>query len=89
MSQIIVLDGTKMNSKEEFHAELIKKFQLPEYYGKNRDALWDLLSTDLPTPSKIRWIKYSTAKKNFSETIDYLELLLDLAKELHFEVELA
>lgn len=43
--QEIILDGRKINDKKEAHAYLKEKLEMPEYYGNNLDALWDVLST--------------------------------------------
>lgn len=40
----IILDGRDYTSKDAFHKDMKKKFDFPDYYGKNLDALWDLLS---------------------------------------------
>ena len=40
----VILNGKRMVTKEKAHAYLKRKFDLPDYYGKNLDALWDLLS---------------------------------------------
>lgn len=40
---IIVLDGRKMTDREATHLYLKKKLDLPDYYGKNLDALYDCL----------------------------------------------
>ena len=40
---MIVLDGRKMDGRAAMHAELKDKLDLPEYYGKNLDALNDCL----------------------------------------------
>ena len=37
-----VLDAEKLNDREEAHEYLAKVFSLPEYYGKNLDALYIL-----------------------------------------------
>ena len=34
-----------MRSREDAHAELARALELPEYYGKNLDALYDCAST--------------------------------------------
>jgi ribonuclease inhibitor len=41
----IVLDGKKMCNKEYVHTYLQETLQIPGYFGKNLDALWDVLST--------------------------------------------
>ncbi|GGA91382.1 barstar family protein [Ornithinibacillus halotolerans] len=42
---LVTLDGKTMQKKEDVHAYLKSKLNLPEYYGNNLDALWDVLST--------------------------------------------
>ena len=41
--KIVILDAKKMLEKEKMHEYFAKKFDLPEYYGKNLDALFDSL----------------------------------------------
>lgn len=41
----IILNGRRMITREVTHAYLKRKFCFPDYYGRNLDALWDLLST--------------------------------------------
>lgn len=46
MSQIVtVLDGRFMLNKQQVHDYLSERFNFPDYYGKNLDALYDLMST--------------------------------------------
>ena len=40
---IIVIDGRKMTDRETAHNYLKKKLALPDYYGRNLDALFDCL----------------------------------------------
>lgn len=40
---IIIVDGREMTSKETAHEYLKKLLNLPDYYGKNLDALYDCL----------------------------------------------
>ncbi|QPH96021.1 barstar family protein [Campylobacter concisus] len=41
--KIVILDAKKMLEKEKMHEYFAKKFDLPEYYGRNLDALFDCL----------------------------------------------
>jgi hypothetical protein len=38
------VDAVKLNEREEAHKYLAEVFSLPDYYGKNLDALYDCLS---------------------------------------------
>lgn len=40
----VVLDVEKMQTREAAHAHLKEMLELPEYYGRNLDALYDCLS---------------------------------------------
>lgn len=40
---MIVLDGNRMTDRAALHDELQKKLALPDYYGRNLDALNDCL----------------------------------------------
>lgn len=42
----ITLDFSKCKSGDDLHEEIKTKFDFPEWYGKNLDALWDLLNED-------------------------------------------
>lgn len=39
-----VIDGKKMTGYNEAHDELFRALELPEYYGRNLDALWDCMT---------------------------------------------
>lgn len=41
--KIVVIDGRKMTDREAAHTYLKRKLALPEYYGRNLDALFDCL----------------------------------------------
>ncbi|MDO4493445.1 MAG: barstar family protein [Clostridia bacterium] len=43
-----VLDGRRMADREAMHTHLAETLGLPEYYGRNLDALWDCLSEAEP-----------------------------------------
>lgn len=40
----VVLDAEKMTDRETMHDVFARSFALPDYYGRNLDALWDCLS---------------------------------------------
>lgn len=39
------INGDLMHSRQEAHDEIARAMQFPEYYGRNLDALWDMLTT--------------------------------------------
>ena len=57
--KIVILDAKKMVEKEKMHEYFAKKFDLPEYYGKNLDALFDsLCEINEPTLIKLKNEKF-------------------------------
>lgn len=42
--KIVELDGRKMDSIQNTHTYLKESMELPEYYGENLDAMYDVLS---------------------------------------------
>lgn len=41
----ILLNGLTMLSRERAHDEIAHALALPQWYGRNLDALWDMVST--------------------------------------------
>ena len=40
----VILDGALITDRDALHDQLAEKFAFPAYYGRNLDALYDLLS---------------------------------------------
>ena len=74
---IVILEGSKMNRREKVHPYLKEKLELPDYYGENLDALWDLLSTD----SRNRQIVLTESEEILEGLGNYGEHLLDTLQE--------
>ena len=53
--KIVILDAKKILEKGKMHEYFAKKFDLPEYYGRNLDALFDCLcEINEPTLIKLK-----------------------------------
>lgn len=48
----VILDGRRMERASQSHQYLKEKLELPDYYGENLDALYDLL-TECPRTTEI------------------------------------
>ncbi|MDO5718894.1 MAG: barstar family protein [Tissierellia bacterium] len=77
----ISLDGKMMTDKENTHIYLKEKLELPDYYGNNLDALWDLLSFE-SRPTEIQIINISMILKNLG---DYGYSLIEVFSEVNHE----
>ena len=42
--KLVILNGYLMSDKEKTHQYLCEQLELPDYYGRNLDALYDCLS---------------------------------------------
>jgi ribonuclease inhibitor len=80
---IVVIDGNKFDNLEGIHLQFQKKLELPDYYGKNLDALWDCLSghVKLPLTIVLKNLDYSQP-----ETKDYLNKLIKLFERAEDEL---
>jgi ribonuclease inhibitor len=58
-----VLDGQAIQSLDSFYKEIEKVFPLPDYFGRNLDALADVLTTDLGGPCEILWENAEVSKQ--------------------------
>ena len=79
---IFTIDLTTVHSSLGLHEHLKEVFSLPDYYGKNMDALWDMLhcAFDEPTTIEVRGI--DGIRKDLKGIVGRLQLVLeDLNKE--------
>ena len=77
---IVVLDGRKMTDRETAHLYLQKKLDLPDYYGKNLDALYDCL-TETGRPVQIIVSYVAEMQDNLRRYADSLLNTLEAAGE--------
>lgn len=86
----ICLDGGLMTNRAEVHSQLQERLGLPEYYGRNLDALFDLL-TAWGEPLEILFVRWGMVEANLGLYAEALgETLLDAAREnphLHVTIE--
>lgn len=77
-----VLRGEKIRSFSDFYDEIARIFPLPQYFGRNLDALHDVLSTDIEGPFEIVWKSSSISKKALKKDYSQITSLLKrVAKE--------
>lgn len=53
----ITLDGAQMLNRRMAHDHLAQQLQFPDYYGRNLDALYDLLSERSKETQLVIWHK--------------------------------
>ena len=80
----IILDFAGCKHLREIHKILKVKFGLPEFYGENSNALWDLLQGifDNMGDVKVEIHNFNKLEKTLKEaTAELLEVLDDVAEE--------
>lgn len=50
----VLLDGNRMRTRDALHTHLAQRLRLPEYYGRNLDALSDCLNEMTDTAIVLR-----------------------------------
>lgn len=77
-----ILDGNTLDSLAAVHEALARDLGFPAHYGGNLDALWDVLTGDLPGPAEISWRNAAISRERFGEGFERLaRVLREAAKE--------
>ena len=84
----VILDCREMTDRERLHGLLARELHFPEWYGRNLDALFDLLTT-LPG----QWTLLLTHASALEQLGNYKQAFLDTlqdaqAENPHLHIEL-
>lgn len=75
--QKCIIDGKRVLSLDLFYDEIARQFDFPDYFGRNLDALYDVLSTDLEGPLEVIWqdseVSHTAMGNDFQRLQDVLE----------------
>lgn len=66
----MIIDGRDIHTESDVHHILAEIMEFGPYFGKNLDALWDCLSTDIERPIRITWCYSDLSKKRLGERFD-------------------
>jgi ribonuclease inhibitor len=76
------IDGRAIATEGDFHRAVAALLGFPPYYGRNLDALWDILSTDLERPVTLIWRDAAESRRNLGPAFDrILEVLERVRKQ--------
>ena len=76
------LQGKVIRSLDEFYDEISRKLHFPDHFGRNLDALWDVLTTDVKGPVDLAWEDLEASQKSMGKDFERVAALLrDVAKE--------
>jgi ribonuclease inhibitor len=68
--QRVILDTAGISTKDDLHELLKHQLGLPDYYGKNLDALWDCLTGWIDLPLIVEWRGFTEARHAVGEYLD-------------------
>jgi ribonuclease inhibitor len=78
------LRGKRIRSLDEFYDEISGRLNFPDHFGRNLDALWDVLTTDIGGPVELVWENSSTSRSSMGKDFEKISVLLrDVEKERH------
>ena len=77
-----LLSGKTVRSLDVFYDEIARQLAFPEHFGRNLDALWDVLSTDIEGPIELVWEHPDSSRLGMGADFDrILRVLKDVEKE--------
>ena len=77
----IYIDFLEICDYEDFYAQLKEKLTLPEHFGDNLDALFDVITGELEMPLHLEFVNMSV------EQLEIFEDLLTTLEDAEEEVE--
>ncbi|RMZ59411.1 barnase inhibitor [Chryseobacterium nematophagum] len=69
----IYIDFTEIGDYDDFYTQLKEKISLPDHFGDNLDALYDIITGDVEMPLHLEFVNM---------TVDQLEVFEDLLTTL-------
>jgi ribonuclease inhibitor len=82
-----ILDGNDITTEDIFHNKISQLLEFPKFYGRNLDALWDLMSGHIDTNMVLVWKNHEVAKKSFPDTFIEIIETFNEVKELWEDFE--
>ena len=76
------LGGKEIRSLDEFYSQIARKLRFPDFFGRNLDALWDTLTTDVKGPVELVWKDAEASRKAMGKEFEkVVALLREVEKE--------
>jgi ribonuclease inhibitor len=76
-----LLHGRTIHSLDTFYDEVARQLDLPAYFGRNLDALWDVLTTDIAGPVDMVWEHAEASRQAMGEAFDRVAEVLQAVAE--------
>jgi len=85
------VDGNKIRTLDDFYDRISHRMNLSDHFGRNLDALWDVLAFDIEGSFEIKWMHADKSRKSMGEDFDrVVKLLRELEEErddFHLNIE--
>ncbi|WP_145541568.1 barstar family protein [Yersinia alsatica] len=77
----VILDGANILTEADFHIIMSESLCFGPYYGRNLNALWDRLSSDVERPVKIIWLNSELSRELLGEYFDEIIQVFEKTKQ--------
>lgn len=79
----VLIDGKEIKTKDQLHNIIAKNLNFPHYYGKNLEALYEVLSSDFTGDSivKIKHVNLLKAKIGSDYIESMIQVIMDAADD--------
>lgn len=71
-----IIQGAAIRTLEDLYDQLVSQLPLPSHFGRNLDALWDVLTADLPGPVEVVWEATDASQAALGQDFDRVTALL-------------
>ncbi|WP_426349977.1 barstar family protein [Alloiococcus sp. CFN-8] len=78
----IIIEGALIDSREELHRIFQEALGISNHYGKNLDALWDVLTGEIDLPIRIIWRDFNITEKNIGAYAVKTSKVIERASEM-------
>ena len=71
-----ILQGAAIRSLDDIYDQFARQLPFPLHFGRNLDALWDVLTADLPGPVEVVWEAADASQAALGPDFDRVTALL-------------
>jgi ribonuclease inhibitor len=75
------ISGMSIRSLEDFYTEISRALHLTGHFGRNLDALWDVLTTDVEGPLELVWEDSAKSRDAMGKDFERVSGLLKEVEE--------
>lgn len=79
----VLINGKEIKTRDQLHTLIAKQLQFPRTYGKNTDALYDILSSDYSGDSiiKIKHVNLLKLKLGPEYIESFIQAIMDASED--------